>query len=39
MACALEYKTKSAYVIGTNQLGELGLSKETAAHSDGKFPN
>ena len=25
---ALEHKTNTAYVIGTNQLGELGLSKE-----------
>ncbi len=28
LAMALEHKTKTAYVIGTNQLGELGLSKE-----------
>jgi alpha-tubulin suppressor-like RCC1 family protein len=28
LAFAIEHKTKTAYVIGTNQLGELGLSKE-----------
>jgi hypothetical protein len=28
MAFALEYKTGLPYVIGTNQHGELGLSKE-----------
>ena len=33
MACALEYKTRAAYVIGTNQLGELGLSKEVSTNS------
>lgn len=28
MAFAIEHKTKMAFVIGTNQGGELGLSKE-----------
>lgn len=28
MAFAIEYKTKIPFVIGTNQSGELGLSKE-----------
>ena len=28
MAFAIEHKTKIPYVIGTNQHGELGLSKE-----------
>lgn len=28
LAIAIEHKNKMAYVIGTNQLGELGLSKE-----------
>jgi hypothetical protein len=28
MALAIEYKTQMAYIIGTNSMGELGLSKE-----------
>ena len=36
MALAIEHKTKLPFVIGTNQAGELGLSKEDGegAHLD-----
>lgn len=34
MAFAIEYKTKIPFVIGTNQSGELGLSKEDSMEGD-----